>query len=49
MANHVEELGSGGEVMHVPPGEDISERLPLVTAISATCNDDVTANDNTEG
>lgn len=33
MANHVEEMGSGaeGQVMHVPPIEDISERLPSVT------------------
>lgn len=33
MASHVVELhDNGGEVMHVPPGEDISERLVPVTA-----------------
>ncbi len=33
MANHAgEEMGNGGDqVMHVPPIEDISERLPSVT------------------
>ena len=40
--NHVEELGNGGEVMHVPPGEDISERLPSVTGGQGndTCSED---------
>ena len=31
MANHLEEMGNGGEMMHVPPDEDISEHLPSVT------------------
>ena len=40
MANHVEELGNGGNVMHVPPGEDISERLPSVTGGNDACSEE---------
>jgi hypothetical protein len=31
MASHVKVLGNDGDVIDVPPGEDISERLPSVT------------------
>ena len=36
MANHVEEMGNGGEMMHVPPDEDISEHLPSVTGAQSS-------------
>ncbi len=50
MANHVEEMGNGGEIMQVPPGEDISERLTLVTALSGRRRSkDITGNDSGDG
>ena len=32
MANHVDVLDIGGDVMDIPPGEDISKRLRSITA-----------------
>lgn len=42
MASHVVELhDNGGEVIHVPPGEDISERLVPVTADAQGTNSNI--------
>ena len=42
MASHVVELhDNGGEVIHVPPGEDISERLVPVTADGQGSNSNI--------
>ena len=49
MANQVEELGSSGEIMQVPPGEDISERLPLVTAVSGGHGNDADSKECRDG
>ena len=40
MANHVDVLDNGGDVMDVPPGEDISERLPSVTGTNDMHNEE---------